>query len=64
MICPTESVLFALSVCFIGQQAQVIKAFGVTEPESSLLNEYAADITSLKEEAKSIVGSDALDQAP
>ena len=64
MISSTKSVLFALFVCSIGQQAQLTKAFGVTEPVSSLLNKYAADITSLKEEAKSIVGADAFDQVP
>ena len=64
MISSTKSVLFTFFVSFVGQQVQVTKAFGVSEPVSSLLKTYAADITSLKEEAKTIVGADAFDQVP
>jgi hypothetical protein len=59
-----RSLLVALIACTVGQQLQVADAFGVSEPVSALLKTYAADITSLKEEAKSIVGADAFEQVP
>jgi len=48
----------------VAKQAQVTDAFGVGEPVSALLKTYASDIASLKEEAKSIVGADAMEQVP
>lgn len=52
----------ALIACTFGQQQA--DAFGVSEPVSALLKTYAADITNLKEEAKSVVGADAMDRVP
>lgn len=55
---------FALLVCTFLQHFEGAEAFGVSEPVSALLKTYATDISSLKEEAKSIVGADAFDQVP
>ena len=57
----TTNLLVALLACGIGQKAD---AFGVGQPVSALLKTHATDITSLKDEAKSAVGADALEQVP
>lgn len=54
-------VLLSFVVC---QKVQVADAFGVKEPVSALLKKYDGDISSLKEETKSIVGEDKFGQVP
>lgn len=57
-----QNLLLALVACTAGlQQAD---AFGVGEPVSALLKTYASDISTLKDEAKSVVGADAMEQVP
>ena len=56
-----RNLFVALLACTVGQQ---VDAFGVSEPVSALLQTYASDISSMKEEAKSVVGADALEQVP
>lgn len=63
MTCSMRNFLVALIACTVAQQSQV-DAFGVSEPVSALLKTYDADITNMKEAAKSVVGADAFDQVP
>lgn len=57
-------ILFVVLFSGIVGQQQTVDAFGVKEPVSALLQKHAADITSLKEETKSIVGDDKFGQVP
>ena len=56
-----RNLLLALVAWTAGQQAN---AFGVSESVSALLKTYASDISTLKDEAKSVVGADAMEKVP
>lgn len=64
MTYPFKNLLAVILSCVVGQHVQVANAFGVKEPVSALLQKYDGEISTLKEETKSILGDDSFGQVP